>query len=72
MYILPFVQNDPYLKPFAKPFMEDMSMLEVEKQLLTESHSLSNLLPAICISAYIVLLTDGYSENGHPMQLPFI
>jgi len=42
MKILPFVQNDPYLKPFAEAIYGRYEYaLEVEKQLLTESHSLS-------------------------------
>ena len=60
MKILPFVQNDPYLKPFAEAIYGRYEYaLEVEKRLLTESHSLSEFA-----SGYLYFglhrLTDGW------------
>ena len=60
MKILPFVQNDPYLKPFAEAIYGRYEYaLEVEKRLLTDSHSLSEFA-----SGYLFFglhrLTDGW------------
>jgi 1,4-alpha-glucan branching enzyme len=60
MEILPFVQNDPYLQPYAAAIFGRYDYFcQIEKRLLTESHSLSEFATGYLYFG-LHRLTDGW------------
>lgn len=69
---LKIVKSDEWLRPFEGAIQgrHDHALHKIE-ELTGGKGSLSDLPMDISISAYIVLLVNGYCESGHPMPQPF-